>query len=100
NYFNNSMRWGLAVIANLCAASLVLHGAAKEKNDPGPTVTNGEVGAWVAKRVQERQTAAQDRRFDEIGRGTDPRTGTLLGKEHNRPIFLFTRDGRINTGRC
>ena len=46
------------------------------------------------------QPSAQDRRFDEVGWATDLRTAIRLGKEHNRPIFLFTMDGRINTGRC
>jgi len=61
---------------------------------------DNEVVAWVAKRVEERQPSALDRRFDEIGWATDLRTAIRLGKEHHRPIFLFTMDGRINTGRC
>ena len=77
----------------LCLATLAL-GA-----DSRPP-TDAEVVAWVAKRVEERQPSAQDRRFDEIGWATDLRTAIRLGKEHNRPIFLFTMDGRINTGRC
>ena len=48
----------------------------------------------------DRQPPAADRRFDEIGWAADLRTAIKLGKEHNRPIFLFTMDGRINTGRC
>ncbi len=88
--------WGLATMAGLCAAGF----AAKEKSDTFSAVGDGEVVAWVAKRVQERQPSAQDRRFDEIGWATDLRTAIRLGKEHNRPIFLFTMDGRINTGRC
>ena len=83
--------WGLGVA--LCLAT------------PGPGVdtrppADAEVVAWVAKRARERQPSAQDRRFDEIGWATDLRTAIRLGKEHHRPIFLFTMDGRINTGRC
>jgi hypothetical protein len=44
--------------------------------------------------------ALQRGRFDEIGWVTDIRTALRLGKEYNRPIFLYTGDGRINTGRC
>jgi microcystin degradation protein MlrC len=28
------------------------------------------------------------------------RTAEKLAKENNRPVFLFTHDGRINIGRC
>jgi len=40
------------------------------------------------------------RRPLEIAWVTDIRTAIALGKEYNRPIFLYTGDGRINTGRC
>jgi len=50
--------------------------------------------------VVERQPTAPDKRFDEIGWVTDIRTALRLGKEYNRPIFLYTGDGRMNTGRC
>jgi hypothetical protein len=63
-------------------------------------VSDGKVVAWVAKTVAERQPTADDKRFDEIGWVTDIRTAITLGKQHNRPIFLLTVDGRINTGRC
>src|SRR5262245_15376249 len=59
-----------------------------------------DIVAWTAKTVAERQPGPQDRRFDEIGWATEVRRAIALGKEHNRPIFLFTMDGRINTGRC
>jgi hypothetical protein len=73
--------------------------------DPPKTLTptafaDDEVEAWVAAKVKERLPSAADRRFDEVGWATDLRTAIKLGKEHNRPIFLFTMDGRINTGRC
>lgn len=55
---------------------------------------------WVKHRVQELQPTAVDRRFDEIGWSKDIRTALRLAAEHKRPVFLFTHDGRINTGRC
>ena len=85
--------WGLAVIAGFCAVGFVPH-------DAVAAVADDEMVAWVAKRVEERQPSAYDRRFDEIGWTTDLRTAIRLGKQHERPIFLFTMDGRINTGRC
>lgn len=64
------------------------------------TIPDAKVVRWVEETVEERQAAPEDRRFDEIGWVTDIREAIKLGKEHNRPIFLFTGDGRINTGRC
>src|SRR5262249_60506271 len=67
--FSKQTAWGLAALAGLCAAGLAPRGAAKEKSD-APAVADGEVVAWVAKRVEERQPSAQDRRFDQIGWAT------------------------------
>lgn len=64
------------------------------------SISDRKVVGWVEKTVAERQPAPEDKRFDEIGWVTDIRTAIRLGKEHNRPIVLYTGDGRINTGRC
>jgi hypothetical protein len=63
-------------------------------------VSDGNLPRWVEKTVAERQPTAGDKQFDRIGWVTDIRTAIQLGKEHNRPVFLYTGDGRINTGRC
>jgi hypothetical protein len=96
--FSKGPAWGLAAAA-LWAAGLAPHGAAREKKDD-QAVADTDVVAWVARRVEERQPAPQDRRFDEVGWAKDLRTAIRLGKESGRPLFLFTMDGRINTGRC
>ena len=64
------------------------------------TISDARVVRWVEQTVAERQAPPEDKRFDEIGWVTDIRTAIELGKEYNRPIFLFTGNGRINTGRC
>jgi hypothetical protein len=56
--------------------------------------------AWVEKRVQELEPAARERRIDEIGWAGDIRQAERLAGENRRPVFLFTHDGHINTGRC
>ncbi len=56
--------------------------------------------SWVDARVAERQPTAAERRFDEIGWAPDIRDALRLSRENDRPVFLFTHDGRINTGRC
>ena len=56
--------------------------------------------AWIEQRVRELQPTPKEKRFDEIGWAKDIRTAKRLAKENNRPVFLFTHDGRINVGRC
>ena len=64
------------------------------------TISDARVVRWVEQTVAERRPPAEDKRFDEIGWVTDIRTAIALGKEYNRPIFLLTVKGEINTGRC
>jgi hypothetical protein len=64
------------------------------------TISDADVVRWVEKTIAERQPTAHDKLFDRIAWVTDIRTAIQLGKEHRRPIFLYTGDGRINTGRC
>ena len=71
----------LAVIANVFAA-------------------DSEDFAWVEQRIQELQPKPSEKRFDEIGWADDIRDAITLAKKHNRPVFLFTHDGRMNIGRC
>ena len=56
--------------------------------------------SWVSKRVDEWQPKPSERKFDRIGWLTDIRAGLELAKKHNRPLFLFTHDGRMAIGRC
>lgn len=56
--------------------------------------------AWVEERVRELQPSAKEKRFDEIGWAEDIRDALRLAKTHQRPVFLFTHDGRMNIGRC
>ena len=79
-------------LSGLIIGSLIATGCA--------TISDGTVVRWVEKTVDERQVSPEDKRFDEISWVTDIRTAINLGKEHHRPIFLYTGNGRINTGRC
>jgi hypothetical protein len=56
--------------------------------------------AWVEQRIRELQPRPEEKRFDRIGWLTDIRAAEKLGREHGRPVFLFTHDGRMATGRC
>lgn len=56
--------------------------------------------AWIEQRVQELQPKPAEKRFDEVGWAEDIRAAKKLAQAHNRPVFLFTHDGRMNIGRC
>jgi hypothetical protein len=63
-------------------------------------IVDKDLAIWVDKQVQARQPSADDRRFDQIGWVKDILEARRLSKEYNRPVFLFTHDGRMNIGRC
>lgn len=56
--------------------------------------------SWISKRVDEWRPRPSERKFDGIGWLTDIRAGLALAKKNNRPLFLFTHDGRMAIGRC
>jgi hypothetical protein len=56
--------------------------------------------AWVDERVTTLQPTADERRIDRIGWAQEIRTALSLAREHSRPVFLFTMDGRFGIGRC
>lgn len=54
----------------------------------------------VHDRLQQWQPKPEEKLFDQIGWADDIRHGLRLAKEHQRPAFIFTHDGRMNLGRC
>jgi hypothetical protein len=56
--------------------------------------------ATVEKKVHNLQPSRSEKRFDEIGWAPSVLAAEALAREHNRPVFLFTYDGNIDTGRC
>ena len=60
----------------------------------------GDVKEWVDAKVGECAPKPEERRFDQTGWLTDIRSALKLAKAHNRPVFLFTHDGRMGLGRC
>ena len=63
-------------------------------------VSDRALASWVEKRVQQWQITAAERLFDTIGWARTIREAERLAKEHGRPVFLFTYDGRMDIGRC
>ena len=62
--------------------------------------SNPQSAAWVEERVRQWQPTAREKRWETIGWVKDIRTAQRLAKQHDRPVFLFTLDGRMNVGRC
>lgn len=90
---NQTLR-SLAVVGVLAAASLSVLDAQEKRRD------DATVASWVAKRVNDWQPTEAERRFDDIGWVDTIGEALRLGKESQRPVFLFTHDGRIAIGRC
>ncbi len=72
--------------------------AALACGDPPQSVA--DLPAWVDARVEEWQPTADEKRFDQIGWATSLLDAERLAREHARPIFWFTHDGKMNVGRC
>ena len=86
----------IAGIAALVVLSANVAGAA-EKANPAPA---GDPSSWVDQKVSDCAPKPDERRFDQTGWLTDIRSALDLAKKHNRPVFLFTHDGRMGLGRC
>ena len=61
---------------------------------------DADLAALLEKRIAEARPTAEERALDRIGWARDIREAERLSRESGRPVFLFTHDGRINTGRC
>jgi hypothetical protein len=77
---------GLLMLPGLWAA------APPPAGDRVQTVVHERVAAWWPR--------AEEKRFDQIGWAADIRAARKLAAKHDRPLFLFTMDGRVNLGRC
>ena len=65
-----------------------------------PPVADQKVVSWVQSQVRKLEPSRTERRFDEIGWVSGLLNAEELARKHQRPIFLFTHDGDISTGRC
>ena len=54
----------------------------------------------VEEKVHELQPTRNERRFDQVGWAPSILAAETRAKELHRPVFLFTYDGKIETGRC
>lgn len=67
----------------------------------GSTASSQEIDvARIDKRIADWQPTRAERRFDDIGWAPDLCTALKAGKAHQRPVFVFTHNGRMQFGRC
>jgi hypothetical protein len=64
------------------------------------TMADQKVVPWVQGKVRKLEPKQADRRFDQIGWVSTVTEALKLSKQSGRPIFIFTHDGDISTGRC
>ena len=67
------------------------------------SLSAGTGDTWTAridKRLERMRPSRDERKFDLIAWAPSLRDAISAAKASNRPVFLFTHDGHINTGRC
>ena len=97
---------GCAVMSVAVSPPRVLMAANEAEVCPVPNVAAprpsdlAQWPAWVDRRVKELQPTPLERKIDRIGWAHTILEAEKLARSSNRPVFLFTLDGRIDTGRC
>jgi hypothetical protein len=81
-------------------ATLLLAASSAAAAPTSVPLTGDRGPAWVQQRVRAWQPTARERRWEQIGWAKDLRGAQRLAREHGRPVFLFTHDGRLDVGRC
>ena len=66
---------------------------------PAPQEAAKDDFARIDRWIQEWQPTIADRKFEEIGWVKEISDAIKLGKQHGRPVLVFTHKGRINLGR-
>jgi hypothetical protein len=54
----------------------------------------------VESKVRKNLPTREEKRFDEVGWAPNVAAAQAAAKKANRPVYLFTYDGNIETGRC
>ncbi len=83
--------------ARIMSAGALLIGAAVAAET---WLKNDRLTESVETKVREIQPSREEKRFDEIGWAPSILAAEALARKTNRPMFLFTYNGKIDTGRC
>ncbi len=84
----------MLMTATVCGAIVcsILSAQVEPKNEP--------FVAKVQKKIRNLQPSRAEKRFDEIGWAPSILEAEKIAKKLNRPVYLFTYNGKIETGRC
>ena len=63
-------------------------------------VADSYLEKWLATRVQYLDSRLSQRTFDTIGWAGSIQESLNLARASQRPVFLFTLDGHMDSGRC
>ena len=63
-------------------------------------VADGYLQRWVTKRTKQMKSSFQRGEFESMGWASTIGEAFELAAKHKRPVFLFTLDGHMNSGRC
>ena len=63
-------------------------------------IADSKLVEFATKRARQVQPVARERRIDEIGWAQSLTAAKMLAAVEKRPVFLFTHDGKVSTGRC
>ncbi len=83
----------LAVLTALISDTVTL------LEEPRP-VPDGKLVSFADSKVKKVQPTRSERRIDEIGWAPSLTAAKLFAATEKRPVFLFTHDGKMETGRC
>ena len=64
------------------------------------SISDQKVISSVQAKVKKLEPRPNERRMDQVGWAGSLTEALQLSKESGRPVFLFTYDGDISTGRC
>src|SRR5260370_16003200 len=83
--------------ARIVSAGAILLGAGVAAES---WLKNDKLVESVETKVREIQPSRDEKRFDEIGWAPSILAAEALARKTKRPMFLFTYNGKIDTGRC
>lgn len=63
-------------------------------------VADGYLQRWVTKRTKQMNASFVRGQFESMGWAGTIGEALKLAAKHKRPVFLFTLDGHMNSGRC
>ena len=78
----------------------IVSAAAADDRKSAEAPSNDNLSAWLDQQIENALPKPEEKKFDQIAWAADIRHALKLAKEHGRPVFLFTHDGQIDTGRC